>query len=63
MNEVEGMELLIRKFLRARSEKSINKYYHYMENQYGYALLSGDNELANTIRAMINEALKLKNFM
>jgi hypothetical protein len=60
---IESLRVTIEKFLRARSERSLRKLYHEMENKYGYVMLSGDIELSAILRGMINEAKLIKNFM
>lgn len=60
---IKTVERLIEKFLRARSERSLRRLYHEMENQYGYVMLSGDKELSAILREMINEAKQAKNYM
>jgi hypothetical protein len=58
---IGNMDTLAEKFIRARSERSINKLYHEMENAYGYVILSGDKELSVVLRKIIDEAKKVKN--
>lgn len=53
---------MVNKFLRSRSDKTADKLFHQIQNQYGYAILSGDKELAEMIKEMFEQAKLAKNY-
>lgn len=61
-NIIRLVSEMVNKFLRSRSDKTATKLYYQIQNQYGYAILSGDKELAETIKEMFEQAKQAKNY-